>query len=271
VAKRRRLLISLAAYLAIVVALPVALASNDRPGRGAHARAARAGRRGDAIAAPTPVQRRPRQRRPRRHTGCTSGSRPRRHGAEGRKLISLTFDDGPSAYTGQVLRILRRFGATATFFDVGQVIPGREAVMRRIVRSGSEIGNHSMHHDADPPHRDLAAASRRIRHASGFAPCLFRPPYGVIDRRLVRRARKLGLETVRWSVDPDDWERPGATKIYRRVVEHVHPGAIVMLHDGGGDRGQTVAALPRILGDLHRRGYRSVAVTRLLRHRWRSG
>jgi peptidoglycan/xylan/chitin deacetylase (PgdA/CDA1 family) len=265
VAKRRRLLISLAAYLGIVVALPVALASNDRPGRGGDSQAAPAGRRGVAIATPTPVQ-----RRPRRHTGCTSGGRPLRHGPGGRKLVSLTFDDGPSAYTGHVLRILRRFGATATFFEVGQVIPGHEAVMRRIVRSGSEIGNHSFSHDADPDYRDLAAANAMIRRASGFEPCLFRPPYGVIGRRLVRRARHLGMQTVRWNVDPDDWERPGAKKVYKRVVAHVHPGAIVMLHDGGGDRSETVSALPRILVDLHRRGYRSVGVTRLLRHRWRS-
>jgi peptidoglycan/xylan/chitin deacetylase (PgdA/CDA1 family) len=267
VAKRRRLLISLAAYLGIVVALPVALASNDRPADGDQPTRARDARDADrdarSIAAATPA-------RQRRHAGCRSTATPRRHGLAGRKLVSLTFDDGPSDYTPRVLRILRSFRATATFFQVGQLIPGHEAVMRRIVRSGSEIGNHSMFHDADPSHRDLAATSVRIRQATGFDPCLFRPPYGVIDARLVRRARRLGLQTVKWSVDPDDWKRPGTREIYKRVVKRLRPGAIVMLHDGGGDRSETVTALPRILTNLRERGYRSVTVTRLLRHRWRT-
>ncbi len=263
-------MISLAAYLGIVVALPVAMASNERPQHGAQGPPRERAR----PSRPGPVAAAPRYRPPARHRGCHSSAIPRRHAASGRgrvggrNLVALSFDDGPSAYTPRILRLLRRYDSTATFFEVGQVIPGHERVMRRIVRSGSEIGNHSMHHDADPSHRDLAATSAAIRVASGFTPCLFRPPYGVIDGRLVRRARMLGMQTVRWSVDPDDWERPGTRRIYARVVSHVRPGSIVMLHDGGGERDQTVAALPGILANLHRRGYRTVTVTRLLGHRW---
>jgi peptidoglycan/xylan/chitin deacetylase (PgdA/CDA1 family) len=95
-------------------------------------------------------------------------------------------------------------------------------------------------------------------------PCLFRAPQGATSPALIAEARRFGFTTVDWSVDPRDWSRPGANAIYDRVLSAVTPGAIVIQHDGGGDRSQTLAALPREIDTLRRRGYRFVTVTQLL-------
>ncbi len=113
----------------------------------------------------------------------------------------------------------------------------------------------------------MRETSRRIKHATGFAPCLFRPPGGAFDSRVVSDARSLGMSTVIWDVDPRDWSTPGSGAIYSRVVSATRPGSIVLMHDGGGNRSQTVAALPKIVHTLRHRGYRFVTVTRLLRQR----
>ncbi len=202
-----------------------------------------------------------------RPAGCTTGGAPfRYHGPRTRKLVALTFDDGPSSYTSSILHSLNRYGARSTFFEVGENVPGDSAVMRRILRSGSEIGNHSMHHSAYPSSSDLAATSARIHAVTGFRPCEFRPPYGAVNGGLIMRAWRLGMHTIYWDVDPQDWALPGSSAIYSRVVGNVRPGSIVIMHDGGGPRDETAAALPRILANLRRRGYRCVTVTRLLGH-----
>jgi peptidoglycan/xylan/chitin deacetylase (PgdA/CDA1 family) len=110
----------------------------------------------------------------------------------------------------------------------------------------------------------MAETNRRIKAASGFEPCLFRPPGGAFNSRVVSDARRLGMTTVIWDVDPADWSRPGTSAIYSRVVSATRPGSIVIMHDGGGDRSQTVAALPRIIRTLRHRGYSFVTVTKLL-------
>jgi peptidoglycan/xylan/chitin deacetylase (PgdA/CDA1 family) len=113
----------------------------------------------------------------------------------------------------------------------------------------------------------MSATNSRIRSATGFEPCLFRPPGGAYDSRVVSDAKALGMTTVLWNVDPRDWSRPGSGAIYSRVVSAARPGAIVVMHDGGGDRSQTVAALPRIIRTLKGRGYRLVTVSKLLGQR----
>jgi peptidoglycan/xylan/chitin deacetylase (PgdA/CDA1 family) len=113
----------------------------------------------------------------------------------------------------------------------------------------------------------MAATSDAIRSATGFEPCLFRPPGGAYDSRVVSDASSLGMTTVIWDVDPKDWSRPGTGAIYSRVVDNTRPGSIVLMHDGGGDRSQTVAALPHIIKTLGDRGYRFVTVTKLLHNR----
>ncbi|HEU5104804.1 MAG TPA: polysaccharide deacetylase family protein [Solirubrobacterales bacterium] len=203
--------------------------------------------------------------RPVRAIGCTGGSAGLvTNGPRDRKLVALTFDDGPSDYTDDFLRVLREKDARATFFEVGQAMPGHEETMREILAQGSELADHTMDHVEFPGYEQIAGAAARIRSYTHFQPCLFRPPGGAVDDAVVATAGSLGMRTITWDVDPHDWSNPGTEAIYANVVGHVGPGSIVVMHDGGGPRGETLAALPRIIDTLRGRGYRFTTVTDLL-------
>ena len=209
--------------------------------------------------------------RPLQRVGCSVASPSViRSGSSRGRRIALTFDDGPSPYTPRILRILDRAGAKATFYVVGSEVPGDTSVLRRVLAHGHELANHSLNHELTPSSASMRATSDRIRAATGFTPCTFRPPYGEYNSGTVAAARANGMSTVIWDVDPRDWTQPGSGAIYSRVVGGAHPGAIVVMHDGGGPRGQTVAALPRIIAELESRGYDLVTVTKLLGERFRS-
>jgi peptidoglycan/xylan/chitin deacetylase (PgdA/CDA1 family) len=201
--------------------------------------------------------------------GCTHGGTPFvTHGARGRKRIAIGFDDGPSDYTLGVLRVLRRFDSHATFFEIGQETPGRAATMRKVLAQGNEIGNHSLHHESDPSSASLHETNRLIRRATGFRPCDFRPPDGAVNSSLIRRAHAEHLVTVDWEVDPRDWALPGVSSIVSNVIHNAHNGSIVVMHDGGGNRSETIAALPAILSHFRHRGYKFVTVEELLGHKF---
>jgi peptidoglycan/xylan/chitin deacetylase (PgdA/CDA1 family) len=197
--------------------------------------------------------------------GCKdTGGTPRFNGPTSPKRIALTFDDGPSAYTPQILGALRHHHAKGTFFEIGQQVSSES---REVLKAGEELANHSYHHENYPSRASMAATNSSIRSVSGFTPCLFRPPGGAYNSRVVGDAKALGMTTVLWNVDPRDWSNPGSSAIYSRVVSAARPGAIVVMHDGGGNRSQTVAALPRIIRTLHERGYHLVTVSKLLHQR----
>ena len=197
--------------------------------------------------------------------GCKdTGPTPRFSGPSGGKRIALTFDDGPSPYTPQVLSVLHHKHAKATFFEIGEQVSSES---RAVVKAGQEIADHSYHHETDPSRSSMAATNSRIRSVTGFEPCLFRPPGGAYNSRVVHDAHALGMTTVIWNVDPRDWSTPGSDAIYSRVVSGARPGAIVVMHDGGGNRSETVAALPRIIRTLRGRGYHFVTVSKLLGQR----
>ena len=203
--------------------------------------------------------------RPVRAVGCTGGSAGLvANGSRQRRVVALTFDDGPSDYTDDFLRVLRAKDVPGTFFEVGQVMPGREDEMRQILAQGGEIGDHTMDHVEYPGYAQIAGAAQRIEAYTHFQPCLFRPPGGGVDASVVASAGSLGMRTVTWDVDPQDWSTPGTEAIYANVVGHTQPGSIVLMHDGGGPRGETLAALPRIIDTLRGRGYRFATVTELL-------
>jgi peptidoglycan/xylan/chitin deacetylase (PgdA/CDA1 family) len=202
-------------------------------------------------------------------TGCTHGGAPFvTHGPRGRKRIAIGFDDGPSDYTPGILRVLRRFDSHATFFEIGQETAGRASTMKKILAQGNEIGNHSLHHEMDPSSASLHETNRLIRSATGFRPCDFRPPDGAVNSGLISRAHAEHMVTVNWEVDPRDWAGPGVGAIASNVIANAHNGSIVVMHDGGGDRSQTIAALPAILSHFRHRGYKFVTVAELLGHQF---
>jgi peptidoglycan/xylan/chitin deacetylase (PgdA/CDA1 family) len=205
--------------------------------------------------------------RPVRPVGCTGGKAQEVfEGPRDRKVVALTFDDGPSTYTEGFLAVLRREHVHGTFFEVGQEMPGREATMRRILREGSEIGDHTVNHVEYPGYSQIAGAAARIKAYTHFEPCLFRPPGGAVNSSVVATAGGLGMETILWDVDPVDWSTPGSAAVYSRVVGAARPGSIILMHDGGGPRGGTLAALPQIIDTLRGRGYRFATVSQLLGH-----
>jgi peptidoglycan/xylan/chitin deacetylase (PgdA/CDA1 family) len=136
--------------------------------------------------------------------------------------------------------------------------------MREALANGDELGDHTMHHPIGASQADIAEVASLMEKATGFRPCLFRPPYGAYDSTEVARARAERMSLVTWDVDPQDWALPGSDAIYQRVVGNAHSGSIVLMHDGGGNRSETVAALPRIIATLHQRGYKLVTVSQLL-------
>jgi peptidoglycan/xylan/chitin deacetylase (PgdA/CDA1 family) len=206
--------------------------------------------------------------RPVRAVGCT-GAAPvlDTNGPRDRMVLALTFDDGPSEYTPGFLKVLREKHVHATFFEIGQEVAGREQTMRRILREGDEIGNHTMHHATLPGYPEISEASAAIEGATRFKPCLFRPPGGASDAAVIETAAQLGMRTITWDVDPADWTDPGSAAVFERVVGAARPGSIILMHDGGGNRSGTLAALPQIIDTLRARGYRFATVSELLGYR----
>jgi len=186
------------------------------------------------------------------------------------KEIALTFDDGPGPYTPQIVSILQRTGVPGTFFEVGVVEPDFHAGTSEIVSRGYPIGDHTENHSAmgrlspkDQKGQLLQGAAALGQYGAPF-PRLFRPPYGSWDNATLRLLHKYRMLMVLWTVDTNDYLRPGVSTIVHAAVSGARPGAIILLHDAGGDRTQTVAALPKIITQLRRRGYRFVTVPKLL-------
>jgi peptidoglycan/xylan/chitin deacetylase (PgdA/CDA1 family) len=205
-------------------------------------------------------------------TGCHARTaRAYRSGPRGRgRVVALSFDDGPVADTPAFLGVLERARVPATFFQIGRQVPGHDGLLRRMLRDGDAIGDHTLTHaslaalPAGQIRQQIAATSNLIHQAVGYRPCVMRPPYGAVNARVLHIAAAQHMATVLWNVDPRDWSRPGTGAIWHRVLAGVRPGSIVIMHDGGGPRGQTLAALPRIISKLRRRGYRFKTVPALL-------
>ncbi|MFI6784226.1 polysaccharide deacetylase family protein [Micromonospora sp. NPDC050276] len=181
------------------------------------------------------------------------------HATTGTPRLALTFDDGPDPrYTPQVLALLRQFDVRATFCVVGENAQNHPDLIQSIVRDGHTLCNHSWHHDvglgarsADAIRSDLLRTNAAIRAAVPDAPIVwYRQPGGAWTYPVVSVARQLGMTPLHWSVDPSDWDLPGASKITATVLTQAEPGSVVLLHDAGGDRQGTVDALRRILPDL---------------------
>ncbi|WP_410983281.1 polysaccharide deacetylase family protein [Bacillus cereus] len=192
-----------------------------------------------------------------------------------KKLIAITFDDGPDpTYTPQVLNLLRQYKAEATFFMIGFRIQRNPYLVNRVLKEGHEIGNHTMNHlyARDASNEKLKTDildEKRYLQEWVKGPLLFRPPGGYINDAVFATAKEAGYQIVLWSwnQDPKDWADPGTESIVKHVVTNAKSGGIVLLHDGGSNRSQTVAALEKILPALQKEGYRFVKVSDLLRYK----
>jgi peptidoglycan/xylan/chitin deacetylase (PgdA/CDA1 family) len=191
------------------------------------------------------------------------------------RTVALTFDDGPGPATPAVLDILHRNGVPATFFVIGQRVSAEPDMVREIAADGHALGNHSWSHPIPSAKagwkpstlkREIDRTDQAIFAATGLKPCLFRPPGGIVKgaRKVTRAA---GLEMILWSTDPRDWAASPSKKsvlaIRKRVaagLNEEHP--VILLHDGGGDRSATVAALQGIIDDYRGRGYHFVTLTK---------
>jgi cellulose synthase/poly-beta-1,6-N-acetylglucosamine synthase-like glycosyltransferase/peptidoglycan/xylan/chitin deacetylase (PgdA/CDA1 family) len=193
------------------------------------------------------------------------------------RRVALTFDDGPDpTWTPRIAAILTRFGVPATFFEVGEHVVRYPDVVAALRREGFELGNHTFEHtdlSTIPEwqrHLQVSMTDTAIAGAAGVRTHFFRPPYSNRPNAVTQaQARALAstLDPGRFIVlanyDADDWERPGVARIVRNATPRGHRGGVILLHDGGGDRSQTVAALKRLVPRLERRGFRLVPLSRL--------
>lgn len=180
----------------------------------------------------------------------------------GERVVYLTYDDGPNpSYTPPLLDLLAAYNAQATFFTLGFEVARYPDIAARVVREGHAIGNHTWSHpqlttvSGDVLSREVLDTQSAIERATGVTPSCLRPPYGDRNATVNARVAELGLRMALWDVDPQDWRRPGTDAIVDRVLSRVRPGAVILLHDGRRERGQTVAATERLLAQLTDQGY----------------
>jgi len=186
------------------------------------------------------------------------------------KEIALTFDDGPGPYTPEVLAVLKREHVPGTFFEVGIAEQYFHTSTSQIVADGFPIGDHTLNH---APMSELSASAQQTqllqqtvqigKYGAPF-PRLFRPPYGLWNSTTLALLHKYKMLMVMWTVDTNDYTRPGVPAIVHSVMSGARPGAIILMQDAGGDRSETVAALPQIIHALRARGYKLVTVPKLL-------
>ncbi len=265
---RRRRLGAALAFAVLVIVLVVALSSSHHGGSGSSAGASA---RASHAASPRAVAPVDALQRGEKAVDSVLGYTPfvRVGGSQGRD-VALTFDDGPGPYTPGVLDVLEREHAPATFFPVGQEIPDFRASAEREIRDGFVLGDHTENHpmlahlSAHDQYEQLFEQAARIELLGGHRPRLFRPPYGSFNATTFRLLRGMHMLMVLWSVDTDDYERPGVEVIVQRALEGAKPGAIILMHDAGGDRSQTIAALPQVIHRIRARGLHLVTVPQLL-------
>ncbi|MFB6620126.1 polysaccharide deacetylase family protein [Streptomyces sp. NPDC056367] len=175
----------------------------------------------------------------------------------------LTFDDGPDPrYTPAILDTLARYGVRAMFFVCGEMATENRDLLRRMADEGHVIGNHTWTHPLIPKlsrpalASEIGRTSEVVQRAVGEAPLWFRAPYGAWNRAAFEIGAELGMEPLAWTVDTLDWKEPGTTTIVSRVLGGAAPGVIVLSHDAGGNRSQSVQAINAYLPQLLARGYR---------------
>ena len=184
-----------------------------------------------------------------------------------RPMVALTFDDGPSMYTPDILDILERNNCRATFCVIGNRLDTRKDMVRRAFDLGCEIFGHSWDHrnftkiKAETIKQELRDTTAAIDAITGYSPMLYRPPLGAYDDKVMKASAELGYSLVNWSVDSRDWSRKDAKKVYNGIMHDVFDRSIILCHDLYGS---TVEAMERVIPDLLAKGYQLVTVSELM-------
>ncbi|MFK4087350.1 polysaccharide deacetylase family protein [Kribbella sp. NPDC020789] len=170
-----------------------------------------------------------------------------------KKVIFFSFDDGPDPYwTPKILQVLAKHDAHATFFELGEMQAAHPGLREQVLAAGNSIGSHSISH---PQLTAISPAERHRQIFDGPKSTCFRPPYGASNPKVRADIKAAGMVQVLWDVDPRDWARPGVHAIVQNILNNAHNHNIILMHDGGGDRAQTVAALDKVLPLLKAKGY----------------
>ncbi len=187
-------------------------------------------------------------------------------GTSGQRVIALTFDDGPGPSTPQVLSVLAQEDVPATFFEIGDGVAAYPQYTRMVAAAGDPVEDHTWSHPdltTIPVSQFPAQIDRtqqEVQSVIGETPTCVRPPYDAWDATVLDQIAARGLTTMSYSIDPRDWSDPGVETIVDRVVGGASPDAVVDLHDGSGDRSETVTALPEIIDNLRAEGYSFVSI-----------
>ena len=188
-----------------------------------------------------------------------------------RKIVSLTFDDGPDPrFTLPILDTLKEYQAPATFFMVGNNVKTYPDIAQRIVAEGHEVGNHTMSHptlpnlDPTETYQEISSCYHTIHDITGVLPHYFRSPKGLTTDSVEKSLPNFELQEIFWTVTIENRDSPTPEEMVSRVLQKVQPGYIILLHDGRLDRSKTVQALPLLLKELKRQGYQVVPLSDLL-------
>ncbi len=188
----------------------------------------------------------------------------------GSRVVALTFDDGPwPGQTDRILDILAEHDVRAGFFMIGYLAERYPELAMRVAEEGHVIGNHTQSHkilsreSRESVREQIVEGNRALKATTGVTPEWFRPPGGALSPKVLEEAQRENLKLVMWNVDPRDWRRPGVQPMLEDLLSHIRPGSVVLLHDGGGDRRQTVQMLPLLIEELKERDYTFVTLDEL--------
>ena len=183
------------------------------------------------------------------------------------KYVALTFDDGPNpTYTPKILALLKKEGVHATFFVIGRQAKKYPELVEQIVADGHKVADHTMNHDEQLYKRSDARIEQEVLGTKTLIESIvpgttveyYRAPAGNMNRHERRLVAEWGMKSINWSVDTKDWQRPGVATILKTVKRQLRNGGIILMHDAGGDRTQTIAALKKLIPKLKKDGYEFV-------------
>ncbi|WP_164849706.1 polysaccharide deacetylase family protein [Niallia taxi] len=194
---------------------------------------------------------------------------------DSKRFIALTFDDGPSPYTLEILKILKTLQVKATFFILGESLDKYPGILQAIVEDGHSVANHTMNHpDITQISRDVLleeihTLNTELKKSAVQDIRFFRPPYGAINEETYQILHELGIIPVLWDIDTNDWDLSQEDQIEDRVMDGIRGEKeykIILMHDGGGPRERTVQALPRVIEKLKQKGYQFLTMPEYFYH-----